>query len=79
MICRRMGGAGQRPTVEVEQVQGGEEEPLKLQLESFLHSVSTGTKPVVSGADGVAALDVAQLVLQAITAFVARQEQASVS
>lgn len=79
VIFRRMSGAGQRPTVEVEQLQGSEEEPLKLQLESFLHSASTGTKPVVSGADGAAALDVAQLVLQAIAAFVARQEQASVS
>ena len=36
MICRREAGTGARPTVEVEQLQGGEEEPLKLQLESFL-------------------------------------------
>ena len=79
VICRRDATAGQRPAVDVEQLQGGEEEPLKLQLESFLHAASTGTRPVVSGEDGAAALDVAQQVLQAITAFVARQEQVSSS
>lgn len=79
VICRRDAKAGQRPAVDVEQLQGGEEEPLKLQLESFLHAASTGTRPVVSGEDGAAALDVAQQVLQAITAFVARQEQVSSS
>lgn len=79
VICRRDAKAGQRPAVDVEQLQGGEEEPLKLQLESFLHAAATGTRPVVSGEDGAAALDVAQQVLQAITAFVARQEQVSSS
>ncbi|HSB43989.1 MAG TPA: Gfo/Idh/MocA family oxidoreductase [Nitrospira sp.] len=75
VICRRDAKAGQRPAVDVEQLQGGEEEPLKLQLESFLHAAGTGTRPVVSGEDGAAALDVAQQVLQAITAFMARQDE----
>lgn len=75
VICRRIAQAGQRPTVEVEQLQGGEEEPLKLQLESFIQAVNSGKKPVVSGADGAAALDIAEHVLKAISAFVARQEQ----
>jgi predicted dehydrogenase len=79
VICRRNVKAGQRPAVEVEQLQGGEEEPLKLQLESFLHAARTGTKPVVSGEDGAAALDLAHQVLQAIAAFVARQEQTPAS
>lgn len=79
VICRRNAKAGQRPAVEVEQLQGGEEEPLKLQLESFLHAAGTGTRPVVSGEDGAVALDVAQQVLQAIASFVARQEQVSSS
>ncbi|MEO5864746.1 MAG: Gfo/Idh/MocA family oxidoreductase [Nitrospiraceae bacterium] len=74
MICRRHTKAGARPTVEVEQLQGGDEEPLKLQLESFLHAVSTGSRPVVSGEDGAAAVDVAHQVLQAIAAFAARHE-----
>lgn len=72
MICRRNIKAGERPTVEVEQVQGGDEEPLKLQLESFLHAVGTGTRPVVSGEDGAAAVNVAHQVLQAIATFAAR-------
>jgi predicted dehydrogenase len=72
MICRRNAKAGERPAVEVEQFQGGDEEPLKLQLASFLHAVGTGTRPVVSGEDGAAAVDVAHQVLQAIAAFAAR-------
>ena len=36
MICRREAGTGTRPSIGIEQLQGGEEEPLKLQLESFL-------------------------------------------
>jgi predicted dehydrogenase len=72
MICRRNIKAGQKPTVEVEQLQGGDEEPLKLQLESFLHAVGTGTRPVVSGEDGAAAVNVAHQVLQAIATFAAR-------
>jgi predicted dehydrogenase len=79
VICRRDAKAGQRPSVEVEQLQGGEEEPLKLQLESFLHAAETGTEPVVSGEDGAAALDVAEQVCRAIAAFVARQEQVPAS
>ena len=75
MICRRSAEAGKRPTVEVEQFQGGDEEPLKLQLASFLHAVGTGTRPVVSGEDGAAAVAVAHQVLQAIEAFSAGQEE----
>ncbi|HXX74242.1 MAG TPA: Gfo/Idh/MocA family oxidoreductase [Nitrospiraceae bacterium] len=72
MICRRQTKAGERPTVVIEQVQGGDEEPLKLQLESFLDAVRTGKKPVISGEDGAAAVDVAHDVLQAIATFASR-------
>ncbi|TKB64582.1 MAG: Gfo/Idh/MocA family oxidoreductase [Nitrospira sp.] len=72
MICRRNSTDGERPTVEVQQLQGGDEEPLKLQLESFLHAAGTGARPLVSGEDGAAAVDVAHQVLQAIAAFAAR-------
>ena len=72
MICRRNAKAGERPAVEVEQFQGGDEEPLKLQLESFLHAAGTGTRPVVSGEDGAAAVDIAHQVLRAIAAFASR-------
>lgn len=74
-ISRRHAKAGEKPTVEVEQLQGGDEEPLKLQLASFLHAASTGTRPVVSGEDGAAAVEVAYQVLQAIEAFAARHEE----
>ncbi|RPH77822.1 MAG: gfo/Idh/MocA family oxidoreductase [Nitrospiraceae bacterium] len=75
MICRRHAKAGERPTVEVEQLKGGDDEPLKLQLESFLHSAGTGTRPVVSGEDGAAAVSIAHEVLQAIETFAARHER----
>lgn len=75
MISRRSVKTGEKPTVEVEQLQGGDEEPLKLQLASFLHAASTGTRPVVSGEDGAAAVEVAHQVLQAIEAFAARHEE----
>ena len=75
MICRRSAEAGERPTVDVTHLQGGDEEPLKLQLESFLHAVDTGTRPVVSGEDGAAAVAVAHQVLQAIAAFASRQAE----
>jgi predicted dehydrogenase len=72
MICRREGKAGDRPTIAIEQVQGSEEEPLKLQLESFLDAARSGAKPVVPGEDGTAALDLAYQVLRAIMAFAER-------
>ena len=50
------------------------DEPLKLELESFIHSVSTKTPPVVSGHDGLAALDLAHQVLDAIGTFMQRHE-----
>ena len=74
MICRRNVKAGERPTVEVTHLQGGDEEPLKLQLESFLHAAGTDTRPVVSGEDGAAAVEMAHQVLQAIAAFASLHE-----
>lgn len=72
IIGRRNAKAGERPTIEVEQFQGGDEEPLKLQLQSFLHAAGTGTRPMVAGEDGAVAVDVAHQVLQAIEAFAVR-------
>jgi predicted dehydrogenase len=74
MICRREAGTGVRPSIVIEQLRGGDEEPLKLQLESFLGAVRTGSRPVVSGEDGAAALDVAHRVLEAIERFVRRNQ-----
>lgn len=74
MICRREAGTGVRPSIVIEQLRGGEEEPLKLQIESFLAAVSAGHRPVVSGEDGAAALDLAHRVLEAIERFVRRNQ-----
>ncbi len=62
-IPARHQAGGESPA---EQVQGGEEEPLKLELESFLQSVRTGSRPAVSGEDGEAALSLAYRVLEEI-------------
>lgn len=75
MICRRVMGRSERPEIEVEQVRGGDEEPLKLQLEAFLRAVVTGTPPPVSGEDGAAALDLAHQVLDAIGDFMRRHSE----
>ena len=60
---------GQNPMVAVEEFQAGDDEPLRLQLESFLKAIRTQSCPVVSGEDGAAALEVAHRVLSAITVF----------
>lgn len=72
MVSRRAVRAGERPTVEIEEFKGTDEEPLKLQLASFLEAVRQGSRPLVSGEDGAAALDVAHQVLRAIHSFTER-------
>lgn len=73
VITRRVSSPGARPTLDIEQFQGNADEPLKLQLASFVQAIHTGARPEVSGEDGAAALDVAHLVLRAIAEFAARQ------
>jgi len=75
MICRREAGTGVKPSIVIEQLRGGEEEPLRLQLESFLAAVALEQRPVVAGEDGAAALDLAHRVLEAIERFVRRNER----
>lgn len=58
-----------KPMVAVEEIQAGDGEPLKLQLESFLHAIRTKSRPVVSGEDGAAALELAHRVLSAMNVF----------
>ncbi len=66
VIVRRSAEPGLRPMMAVENVQAGTDEPLKLQLESFLHAIRSKSHPVVSGEDGVAALELAHRVLSAM-------------
>lgn len=72
MVSRRAARAGERPTVEIEEFKGNDDEPLKLQLASFLEAVRHGSRPLVSGDDGGAALDVAHQVLRAIDSYTER-------
>jgi predicted dehydrogenase len=72
IVGRRSHAQGQTPGFVIEEFKGGDDEPLKLQLESFLHAIRTGTCPIVSGEDGARALVVAHQVLVAIDSFVQR-------
>ncbi|MBI3355680.1 MAG: Gfo/Idh/MocA family oxidoreductase [Nitrospirae bacterium] len=72
MIGRRSTDQSQRPKITIEEFKGSDGEPLKLQLESFLQSIRTGSCPVVSGEDGAAALEVAYQVLAAMKSFTDR-------
>lgn len=74
VISRRRVTAGGPSTLENESYQGNDDEPLKLQLESFVQSILSGSRPEVSGEDGAAALDVAHQVLAAIAEHTARQQ-----
>lgn len=75
MVGRRSARQGQRPSIELQEFKGNDDEPLKLQIESFLHAVRTGNRPVVSGEDGAAALEVAHQVLESIALFVKRHSE----
>lgn len=63
VISRRSVVPGRKPTMAIEEVQAGDAEPLKLQLESFLRAIRDRSRPVVSGEDGAAALELAHRVL----------------
>jgi len=73
VVSRRVQG-GPRPMIDVEPFHAGDEEPLRLELESFLQAVTAGSRPVVSGEDGEAALTLAGLVLEAIGQFTGRHQ-----
>jgi predicted dehydrogenase len=72
IICRRRSGQDGRPEIETEPIRGGDDEPLRLQLEAFVRAAATGERPLVSGEHGAAALDLAHRVLRAIDDFLCR-------
>lgn len=74
VITKRRVVAGVPVELDSESFQGNQDEPLKLQLESFVGAIQTGSKPEVPGEAGAAALDVAYLVLAAIAEHAARQQ-----
>jgi predicted dehydrogenase len=59
---------GEPPQIVQEKVAISKEEPLKVELESFVHAVRSRSRPVVSGAEGLKALQVATSIIQAIQA-----------
>ena len=52
--------------IEVETLSFADADPLRAEIDAFLTSVATGTAPVVSGADGLGALAIADLVVGAL-------------
>ncbi len=76
MISRRVMKSGEPPSIQTEQIWAEEEEPLKLELEAFLHAARTGTPASVSGEEGAAALELAHQVLGAIGEFARRHTEA---
>ncbi len=52
--------------VNYEQLQVHDNEPLKLEIESFIHAVRTGSPPPVTGEDGCFAVDVATRIMESI-------------
>lgn len=52
-----------KPDIQVERTAAPDEEPLRRQLEAFIHAARTGGPPLVSGADGRRALALAHTVL----------------
>ncbi|MCP9455025.1 MAG: Gfo/Idh/MocA family oxidoreductase [Nitrospira sp.] len=72
IVGRRTVKAGNPVGLTIEEYKGSEEEPLKVQLESFVRSVRTGTPPAVSGEEGVAAVALAHQILAAIASFIQR-------
>jgi predicted dehydrogenase len=52
--------------LKVEPVRIDEHEPLKAEIEAFLHAVRSRTRPVVSGEDGMRALRLAHQVMDRI-------------
>jgi predicted dehydrogenase len=65
-VGHRSVASGGKPTMVMEEIQADNAEPLKLQLESFLHAVRERSCPVVSGEDGAAAVELAHRVLSAM-------------
>lgn len=63
VIGRRADGTGQTGMAAPEEVHAGDSEPLKAQLESFLRAIRSASRPLVSGEDGAAAVELAHHVL----------------
>jgi predicted dehydrogenase len=79
VVYRRIQIPGAKPAIDIESYQAGDEEPLRLELDAFIQAVTTGSRPVVSGEDGEAALNLATRVLEAIGKFTQRHQTGNAS
>lgn len=52
--------------VQVEELQIDDAEPIRAEVESFIHAVRTGTRPLVTAEDGLAAVETAERIIAAI-------------
>ena len=52
--------------VKIEELHSEEVEPLRAQLDAFIHSIRTNTKPVVTAEDGLAAVETARRIVESI-------------
>ena len=62
----QLAGTDYASLVKVEPLIVNDEEPLRAELESFLNSLRTGEPPAVSAEDGVAAVELAEWITQAV-------------
>ncbi len=62
-VYRLKNGEGGRPEIASERMSAPDQEPLRRQLEAFLHAVRERSEPLVGGADGRRALALAQAIL----------------
>jgi len=66
LVGRRIMDASGQSTLRTEPIRGDGREPLALELEHFLDAVRTGAPPLVSGQEGVAALELADAIMAEI-------------
>ena len=62
-VFRLLGGDAAEPEIDMEVSPASQEEPLRLQLASFVAACQSGARPVVSGEDGRRALALARTIL----------------
>jgi predicted dehydrogenase len=78
-IQRRTAQGNGSPVISIDSPVEAAEEPLKLELQSFVQCISTGAPPLVTGRDGLAALELADKVVNAIGAFMQQRGSSSPS
>lgn len=66
VIGRRAAESAEQAMAVAEEIQAGDGEPLRFQLESFLSAVRSASRPIIAGEDGAAALKLAHRVLSAM-------------